>query len=276
MSVRKLTAHRWRINWRASARSIIGAALPTTVVVWAGSSQLDGTPILLVAHRVADPSDNRKTGDMIQLSIMRADMSPIDAWAAGQDGAVCPSACDHRSKLRGGKGTCYVNKARLSDSWAAARRAVDAGRIGVPVEFFKGARLRCGMEGDPAAVPLDVWAPILDAAQAHTGYTAAWRTLPREWSRYFMASVASPADYLRARSAGWSPFAASASAADDQDYAAAGASICKAERPAAPMACVDCLGCNGSRSSDTGRAGFHLPMHGAIGAVVRKRNNASA
>ena len=272
----RASAHRWRVNWRASARSIIGAALPTAIVVWAGPSELDGTPIMLIAHRVKDPSGNRKTGDMIQLSIMRYDMAPIDAWTAGLDGAVCPDACKHRSRARGGDGTCYVNKARLSSAWRAARRAVDAGRVGVPVEFFEGARLRCGMEGDPAAVPLDVWAPILSAAQAHTGYTAAWRTLPREWSRYFMASVGSPADYLRARSLGWSPFAASASAADDVAYAAEGASVCKAERPTAPMSCVDCLGCNGSRSTDTGRAGFHLPMHGAIGAAIRKRNNASA
>ncbi len=276
MSRPRPVSHRWRVSWRNAARTLTGAALARTVVLWSGPSQLDGVPILLVAHSVTAPSENRKTGDMLQLSIMRADMDPISAWAAGQDGAVCPSACPHRSKPRGGSGTCYVNKARLSSAWRAARRAVDAGRIGVPLAFFKGARLRCGMEGDPAAVPLDVWAPILSAAQAHTGYTAAWRTLPREWSRYFMASVATPADYLRARSAGWSPFAASASATDDVAYATSGAAVCRAERPAAPMACVDCLGCNGSRSSDTGRAGFHLPMHGAIGANVRKRNDTVA
>ena len=269
----RVPSHRWRVNWR---RTLTGAALARTVVVWEGPSQLDGTPIMLVAHAVTAPSENRKTGDMLQLSIMRADMDPISAWATGQDGAVCPGACDHRSKARGGDGTCYVNKARLSSAWRAARRAADAGRVGAAPELFRGARVRCGMEGDPAAVPLEVWTPILEAAQAHTGYTAAWRTLPREWSRYFMASVGSPADYLRARSAGWSPFAASASAADDRDYAAAGADVCRAERPTAPMACVDCLGCNGSRSSATGRPGFHLPMHGAIGGAVRKRTDAAA
>ena len=266
---------RWRTAWRNVARSIIGAALPRTFVLWAGPSALDGTPVMVVASCVSEPSENGKTGDMVQLAIMRADMAPIDAWARGLDGAVCPAACGHRSKARGGEGTCYVNKARLSETWSAARRAVDAGRVGYRPGMFKGARVRFGMEGDPAAIPLDVWAPILaDSGAAHTGYTAAWRSLPVEWSRFFMASVSTPADYLRARSAGWRPFAASASVTDDAAYRDAGATLCEAERPT-PSACVDCLQCNGARPNDA-RPGRYLPIHGAMGAAVRKRNDKRA
>ena len=265
---------RWRAAWRNVARSLLGK-LPRTSVLWAGASVLDGAPIMVAASCVSEPSENGKTGDMVQLAIMRADMSPIDAWARGLDGAVCPAACAHRSKARGGEGTCYVNKARLSETWAAARRAVNAGRVGYRPGMFRGARVRFGMEGDPAAVPLTVWLPILaDTGAVHTGYTAAWRTLPAEWSRYFMASVSTPADYLRARSAGWRPFAASASATDDAAYRDAGATLCEAERPT-PSACVDCLQCNGARPEDK-RPGRYLPIHGAIGSSVRKRNDRSA
>lgn len=265
----------WRARWRDVARSILAAKLDRTYVLWAGPSALDGSPIMVVASCVSEPSDNRKTGDMIQLAIMRRDLSPVDAWTAGADGAVCPEACAHRSCARGGSGTCYVNKARLGDAWAAGVRLVSAGRVGYPPGLFRGARVRFGMEGDPSAVPLDVWLPILaDAGAAHTGYTAAWRTLPREWSRYFMASVSSPADDLRARSAGWRVFAASASAADDAAYVAAGLTLCEAERPA-PSACVSCLQCNGARPGDA-RPGRYLPMHGAVGATVRKRNDKRA
>lgn len=265
----------WRARWRDVARSVLVSKLDRTYVLWAGPSALDGAPIMVVASCISEPSNNGKTGDMIQLAIMRVDTSPSDAWRMGADGSVCPDACAHRSRARGGEGTCYVNKARLGDTWRAGARLVAAGRVGYPAGLFRGARVRFGMEGDPSAVPLDVWRPILsDSGAAHTGYTAAWRTLPAEWARYFMAGVSSPADYIRAKSAGWRPFAGSASATDDAAYVAAGATLCEAERPT-PSACVSCLQCNGARPNDA-RPGRYLPIHGAIGGAARKRNDLRA
>jgi len=244
--------------------------LPSTLVLWTGPSALDATPILIVAHRVNAPSTNDKTGDMVQVSIMRADMSPVDAWRDGRDGAVCPAACVHRSKSRGGNGTCYVNKARLSSAWRAARKLADAGRVGVPAGMFAGAVVRVGMEGDPSAAPLHVWEAVLAGSKRHTGYTAAWRTLPAAWSRLFMASCASPDDVRDAQAAGWRPFTASASSADDAAYAAAGLRVCLSD--AADVPCVDCGGCDGN-SRGSKRAGYYLAQHGAIGAAARKRND---
>ena len=262
----------WRPLWARAARQLIGHRLPSTLVLWTGPSALDGTPILVVAHRVNAPSKNVKTGDMLQVSIMRADSAPVDAWREGQDGAVCPSACVHRSKARGGNGTCYVNKARLSAAWRAARRLADASKVGVPAGMFAGAVVRVGMEGDPSAAPLHVWEAILAGSKRHTGYTAAWRTLPVEWSRLFMASCASPADVAAAQLAGWRPFTASASTADDAAYAALGLRVCLSD--AADVACVDCGGCDGN-SRGSRRAGFYLAQHGALGAAARKRNDAA-
>ncbi len=266
-------AAHWRSAWKRHAADVLALArvslLPPTIVLWAGPSELDGTPIMLTASRVKDPSENRKTGDMLQVSIMRQDMPPIDAWRIGADAAVCPEACGHRSKARGGRGTCYVNKARLTSAWASAARAVRAGRVGVPAFLFARARVRLGMEGDPAAVPLEVIAPVLEAAGAWTGYTAAWRTLPPEWSRYLMASCDTPADAAEALRRGWRPFASSTSPAEDHAYEAAGLTLCDAERPT-PRACVACHRCNGKAHNGT-RPGAYLPIHGAIGSTYRKK-----
>ncbi len=271
----------WRAVWRHHARSVLELTrwidMPTTIVLWAGPSALDGTPIMLVGSRIADPSANRKTGDMLQMSIMRQDLAPIDAWRIGADGAVCPDACGHRSKARGGRGTCYVNKARLTAAWAAAVRELTRGRVGFPPFLFARARVRMGMEGDPAAVPLEVIAPVLTAAGAWSMYTAAWRTLPDAWKRYAMASCDTPEDAVEAMARGWRPFASSTSPDMDTAYEAAGLTLCDAERPT-PKTCAACLRCNGAgrhpsspTPRTTARPGAYLPIHGAIGSTYRKK-----
>lgn len=270
--MRSITIPHWRKAWRKHARRLLGR-LPATLTLWAGPSQLDGSPIMLAAHTVRTSSKNRKTGDMLQLSILRADVAPVDAWRAGADGAVCPDACAHRSRPRGGAGTCYVNKARLTAAHAAAVRELRAGRVGFPVGLFTGAQVRCGMEGDPAAVPLKVWARVLAGTKRHTGYTAAWATLPPEWAALFMASCATPADAARAEAMGWRPFVASRSAADDVAYAAAGLRPCPADTVG--LSCERCGGCDGT-ARGAKRRGYYLAMHGALGAAARKRNDATA
>lgn len=263
----------WRAVWRHHARSVLALTrwrdMPTTLVLWAGPSELDGTPIMLVGSRIAEPSQNRKTGDMVQVSIMRQDLAPIDAWRVGGDAAVCPDACPHRSKARDGRGTCYVNKARLTATHAAAVRELRAGRVGFPPFLFARARVRMGMEGDPAAVPLEVIAPILRASGAWSMYTAAWRTLPDAWRTYAMASCDTPADAAEAMRRGWRPFAASQSVEEDHAYETAGLTLCNAERPT-PVTCAACLRCNGSGKNPS-RPGAYLAIHGALGSTYRKK-----
>lgn len=269
MNARTLTT--WRRTWRAHARATLARPLPPTIVLWTGPSAFDGASILLAAHRVNAPSQNGKTGDMVQVSIMRADASPIDAWRAGADGAVCPEACAHRSRPRGGSGTCYVNKARLTASHAAALREIAAGRVGFPPGLFAGAQVRLGMEGDPAAVPLRVLARVLAGARRHTAYTAAWRTLDAAaWSPLVMASCDTPAAAADASAAGWRVFAASASAADDGAYQSAGMRPCPSDTVG--LTCERCGGCDGT-ARGARRPSFFVRMHGALGAARRKRND---
>ena len=114
----------WRKRFRSHLKPLLGITriddIPGTVVLWAGPSRLDGKPIMVVASCVRVPSKNGKTEDMIQVAIMSQTLAPFTAWSAGLDGSVCPDSCVHRSKPRGGKGSCYVNKARLRDAWNAA------------------------------------------------------------------------------------------------------------------------------------------------------------
>jgi hypothetical protein len=261
----------WRRTWNAHARATLARRrLPSTLVLWTGPSAFDGSAIALVAHRVNARSQNGKTGDMVQVSIMRADMAPVDAWRAGADGAVCPDACAHRSRPRGGNGTCYVNKARLTTAHAAAVRALAAGSVGFPPGLFTGAQVRGGMEGDPAAVPLKVWARVLAGVKRHTLYTADWRTLPDAWQAYAMASCDTPAAAAEATARGWRVFAASASAADDGAYQAAGMRPCPSDTVG--LTCERCGGCDGTARGSR-RPSFFVRMHGALGAARRKRND---
>ena len=260
----------WRKAWLQEAKRLLGVTriteLKSTHVIWAGESQLDGTPIMLVACCNKVQSRNSKTGDMIQFAIMRTDMNPGKAYDQGLDGAVCPEDCNHRSRARGGDHTCYVDKHRLSAAYEQAIAALQRGDIGVPEGFYRGARCRFGNEGDPSAVPFYIWDEIAADALGFTGYTANWCHLDPEWSRLFMASVSTPADAMRARSKGWRWFASSARADHDAEFSAMGRE-CHAD--AHGLTCTQCHGCDGT-SRGASRPSFWLKYHGATGAKHRR------
>ena len=262
----------WRKNWSTRLKTTLGlrrkADIPASFVVWRGISRLDGkTPIKLVASCVNHASQNSKTGDMIQVAIMRDDVSPFDAWTRGLDGAVCPEACVHRSRLRGGQGTCYVNKARLGHAWrASSGPALTMAQIR---ERFSGAMIRGGMEGDGSAIPLEIWQAIFSVARGFTGYTAEWRSLSPDWALYFMASCDSVEDAERAQAAGWRPFLTSYSQKQDTAASQLGMKQCPATRETKlPVTCVTCRGCNGL-SQGAKRSGYWVPIHGAEGSKLR-------
>lgn len=89
------------------------------VIVYDGPSLLNGERIVAVLTR---RSNNRKTGDMPQLWILVADLSPTKAAIVGADASVCGS-CPLRGdgRHRG----CYVDLARAPMSvWSAWRRGL--------------------------------------------------------------------------------------------------------------------------------------------------------
>mgnify|MGYP006401533571 FL=1 len=55
------------------------------VVLYDGPSRIDGAPIIAIACRIADASNNSKTGAMVQTFIMRRDPAPHLALKTGDD-----------------------------------------------------------------------------------------------------------------------------------------------------------------------------------------------
>ena len=92
-------------------------------IVWQGPSPIDGAPLVAVATGLRRPSENRKTGPMVQVWILRADLAPSDAVESGADASVCGD-CPLRGlgfKAR----ACYVNVGQAPQSvWRAYKRGV--------------------------------------------------------------------------------------------------------------------------------------------------------
>ena len=74
------------------------------MIIYSGPSKLDGQPIVAIATGLDSPTENNKTGDMIQVWILLQSMAPHHAVAMGADSSVCGNC----SKRRGKGGDCYV------------------------------------------------------------------------------------------------------------------------------------------------------------------------
>lgn len=140
-------------------------ALPRGYILYEGPSILDGAPIVVIATM---SSKNDKTGNMVQTWILRSDVSPLEATKTGEDSSVC-GACPHRHYSGG---ACYVTvfHAPLAIYKAYKRGSYSADKN----EFYERIvkrRVRFGAYGDPAAVPVTIWADITKHCKGHTGYT---------------------------------------------------------------------------------------------------------
>lgn len=220
------------------------------MVIWQGPSLLDGSPIVVIAtgvHKVgsrAKASANVKTGDMIQVTIMRSDVNPTQALKDGLDVAVCGD-CTHRSKASGGAGDCYTHKAlRRGHAQTGTYKAhAEHGSIPFDLSRFAGRKVRFGAYGDPAAVPFEVWEQIHSVADGFTGYTHQWRTADPRFADMFMASADSVLDRREARMKGYRTFRVRlASEAREQ-----GEIMCPASEEAGNKTqCATCLQCSGT------------------------------
>ena len=208
------------------------------IVLYDGPSLITGRPILAIATGYLSPSQNAKTGPMVQTWILVRDMPPQAALDTGADDAICGD-CPSRGALaelpkplprayrKRGTGwqrgeaisavsvaprgrSCYVavGKAPNGIWWAwrnGAYPVVDSPRE--QALFAYGRAVRIGSYGDPAAVPAQVWEALISSATMWTGYTHQWR-LPQSQplKAFLMASVDSEAEAQQARSWGWRTF----------------------------------------------------------------------
>ena len=204
---------------------------------------------VIIATGFETPSDNRKTGNMIQIWILVKSVDPIEAIRTGLDRLICGS-CVHRGDGTGGGRSCYVNAGQAPlGIW----RAWKAGRYPVLqfMDGFAGRKVRFGAYGDPTWIPLSLALAIAGVSSGHTGYTHQWRKPSLQaWRSILMASVDSVAELVIARSMGWSTFRVGSEAST-------GESLCASEAIGTP--CSVCLLCAGARG---GLESVHIPPHG--------------
>ena len=189
-------------------------------IIYAGPSLLDGSPIVVIAQ---SKTTNRKTGDMVQTYILRADMDPVTANRTGADVSICGN-CPLRGEAHGGdKGQaknrgCYVTlihgPASVYRTFAAGKYPTAAGHKAIAA-IGAGRMVRIGTYGDGAAVPSYIWDSLCSEAEGWTAYTHQneWVGAAADPARY-MVSVQSAADAGTAWEAGARTFRVIASVAD--------------------------------------------------------------
>lgn len=167
----------------------------TGAVFYVGPSVLDGAPIVAVA---TVGTSNRKTGDMIQTWILRADRHPVESVRSGADASICGD-CPHRGTA------CYVTVAHAPSAvWLAWKRGSYPTASLADVVARHKRPVRLGAYGDPVAVPIGAWQGL---GERWTGYTHAWRRPEATPFRSLvMASCDTSSDFREARRAGWRCF----------------------------------------------------------------------
>jgi hypothetical protein len=206
---------------------------------------------VIIATGFSTRSDNRKTGDMIQVWILVKAMDPVRAIKEGLDRLICGS-CVHRGNGDGSGRSCYVN---VGQAPLGIWRAWKAGRYPTLqfMDCFAGRKVRFGAYGDPTHLPLPLALAIAGVSSGWTGYTHQWRKPSLQaWRSILMASVDTTAELLIARAMGWSTFRVS----PDMDHRTF-ETLCASERNGTP--CSVCLGCPGSRN---GIQSVWIPAHG--------------
>lgn len=126
--------------------------------------------------------------------------------------------------------------------WHAYKRGVylpAKEAIGDP--FFR-RHVRVGTYGDPAAVPLSVWAAMLRSTRGFTMYTHLWRTCDQGLAEFAMASVDSPEEQQEAQERGWRTFRTRFG----HEALMPNEMVCPASEEALKrQKCCDCLLCDG-------------------------------
>lgn len=232
---------------------------PTGFVIDRGLSPIDGAPYVAI---LVLRSENRKTGDMAQVFILRPDIPPLEALASGADRTICGD-CPHRRRWNpeAGKFTrsCYVDVGKSVGSVfrAFARGSYPDWRPECGTHL-RGRRIRWGAYGDPAILSPEVVRNLTAIADGHTGYTHQWRHPWAAWAQgLFQASCDTFADYLDASSAGWRTFAIV-----PQGAVPTSGKLCPATAPDSQAQCASCRLCDGAKTD------IHVVAHGLGAAYV--------
>lgn len=220
---------------------------------------------VVIATGFIEPSDNRKTGPMVQVWILVKSEDPVAAVKSGKDGHIfgnCPLRGDH-----GKERACYVNVGQAPLAiWKAWRRgSYPAMQDDQLFDIFAGKFVRFGAYGDPTAIPLAMAQRIADVSAGWTGYTHQWRRpVFQGWRKLIMASVETTKDMQVANSMGWRTFRVIPLEHGSDHHK--GEIICPSERG---VQCADCLMCSGtSARNSTLKVSIAIPAHGSGAGFV--------
>lgn len=234
---------------------------PTGYVLYEGPSMLDGAPIVAIATM---STSNAKTGDMVQTWVIRSDVSPLAAIDTQADASVC-GGCPQRRSIGG---ACYVN---VGQAPMAVFKAYKRGVYSYDwnPSTFTGRKVRLGAYGDPAAVPADVWASVLDRAESWTGYThqIAHKNFQHELLKWVMVSADTPKQAAASHSKGLRTFRVKT----EDSPLLPGEIECLSESKG--MSCADCGLCNGAKAA---APSVVINVHGSLSSrYVSKYGNAN-
>jgi hypothetical protein len=174
-------------------------------IAWEGNSLIDGSPIVLILTGFVFPSFNKKTGsEMIQSWILQQEFVPTHAAKEGLEVGICGSCPMRMSEI----GSCYVNLLGVNRVYRKYQSGGYSKLSNNEIEVLRRYRypIRLGSYGDPTAIPLKVWEPIILASGKYTGYTHNWRRTNSLWKQYLMASVHSIPEAQEAQNLGWRTF----------------------------------------------------------------------
>ena len=185
------------------------------VIVQTGKSRFNGQDFAVVATGIDTPSTNRKTGPMVQLTILDANVAP-HTWASEkQDKSVQHTVC----------GDCVLSRPQAkatptSDATGGCYVALHTGILGVWKKFraggypafdiarLTGRAIRFGAWGEPSLISLKMIRRIVGVASNWTGYTHQWsKRWAQGYKTYLMASVQTVQASRKQTAAGGGPSA---------------------------------------------------------------------
>jgi hypothetical protein len=182
-------------------------------VLYSGKSMLSEQRIVAIATLY---SANAKTGNMVQLWILPAELSPLAALKQNDNAGVCgrcPLQGVFDSKLgRMVRRVCYVNVGQAPEAiWQAYQR----GRYPIynprrHAALIDGRTVRLGAYGDPAALPIRILRDLVAMSSSHSGFSHQLFDIDRRRAdlvaQYCMTSCETPAQHVEAVRRGWRPF----------------------------------------------------------------------
>ena len=173
------------------------------VVLWRGRSRFDGSPMVLIAVGLREPTKNIKTPYCVTVYGLRSDISPRDNILEG-----ARSTCGH----------CPIKKECYVHSWtlAAIYKEFIAGKYpDLPLEMLPQVmrtqgpahKLRLGGYANPSVVGWREFGRLIpNLGVDWLSYEHDWRNCPQSWRSVSMASTESVKGTLAAHSRGWRAF----------------------------------------------------------------------